>query len=47
MHQLTDALDGSLDDLIDAAVTHFTSEKLKEATESDSNGDGTAGPTVH
>src|SRR5213078_706606 len=36
MHQLTDALDGSLDDLIDAAVTHFTSEKLKEATESDS-----------
>src|SRR3954451_21645199 len=47
MHQLTDALDGSLDDLIDAAVTHFTSEKLKEATESDSNGDGNAGPTVH
>jgi peptide chain release factor 1 len=46
MHQLTDALDGSLDDLIDAAVTHFTSEKLKEATESDSNGNGSSGPTV-
>ncbi|HEV3486017.1 MAG TPA: peptide chain release factor 1, partial [Vicinamibacterales bacterium] len=32
MHQLTAALDGDLDELIDAAVTHFTSEKLKEAT---------------
>src|SRR6476660_6167967 len=32
MHQLTEALDGNLDDLIDAAGTHFTSEKLKEAT---------------
>ncbi|HJR59412.1 MAG TPA: peptide chain release factor 1 [Vicinamibacterales bacterium] len=32
MHQLTDALDGDLTELIDAAVTFFTSEKLKEAT---------------
>ncbi len=32
MHQLTDALDGDLGELIDAAATHFTSEKLKEAT---------------
>jgi peptide chain release factor 1 len=32
MHQLDQALDGSLGELIDAAVTHFTSEKLKEAT---------------
>src|SRR4026207_1621738 len=47
MHQLTEALDGSLDDLIDAAVAHFTAEKLKEATESDSNGDASPGPTVH
>ena len=46
MHQLTEALDGSLDDLIDAAVTHFTSEKLKEATETDSNDEGDS-PTVH
>ena len=43
MHQLTEALDGRLDDLIDAAVTHFTSEKLKEATESDSDGDASSG----
>ncbi len=35
MHQLTLALDGDLSELIDAAVTHFTSEKLKEATDSD------------
>src|SRR5688572_10462486 len=28
MHQLTNALDGDLDELIDAAVTFFTSEKL-------------------
>jgi peptide chain release factor 1 len=33
MHQLTQALDGDLDELIDAAVTFFTSEKLKEATD--------------
>jgi peptide chain release factor 1 len=32
MHQLAAALEGDLDELIDAAVTHFTSEKLKEAT---------------
>ena len=32
MHQLTNALDGDLNELIDAAVTFFTSEKLKEAT---------------
>ena len=32
MHQLDAALDGDLGELIDAAVSHFTSEKLKEAT---------------
>jgi peptide chain release factor 1 len=32
MHQLDAALEGDLGGLIDAAVTHFTSEKLKEAT---------------
>src|SRR5262245_18968975 len=32
MHQLAAALDGDLGELIDAAVSHFTSEKLKEAT---------------
>src|SRR4029077_8712161 len=32
MHQLAIAREGGLDELIDAAVTHFTSEKLKEAT---------------
>ena len=32
MHQLDAALDGDLGELIDAAVTHFTSEKLKYAT---------------
>jgi peptide chain release factor 1 len=35
MHQLTEALDGDIGELIDAAVTHFTSEKLKEATDAD------------
>jgi peptide chain release factor 1 len=35
MHQLTQALDGDITELIDAAVTHFTSEKLKEATDTD------------
>jgi peptide chain release factor 1 len=35
MHQLTQALDGDISELIDAAVTHFTSEKLKEATDTD------------
>ena len=33
MHQLDAALDGDLDELIDAAVSHFTSEKLKDATD--------------
>jgi peptide chain release factor 1 len=33
MHQLTQALDGDLGELIDAAMTFFTSEKLKEATD--------------
>ena len=32
VHQLDAVLDGDLSELIDAAVTHFTSEKLKEAT---------------
>jgi peptide chain release factor 1 len=32
MYQLTQALDGDIGELIDAAVTYFTSEKLKEAT---------------
>jgi peptide chain release factor 1 len=32
MHQLDAALDGDLTELIDAATTHFNSEKLKEAT---------------
>jgi peptide chain release factor 1 len=35
MHQLTLALDGDITELIDAAVTHFTAEKLKDATEAD------------
>jgi peptide chain release factor 1 len=33
MHQLTQALDGDIGELIDAAAAHFTSEKLKEATD--------------
>src|SRR5262249_7343960 len=33
MHQLTSALDGDIGELIDAAVTFFNSEKLREATE--------------
>jgi peptide chain release factor 1 len=32
MHQLDQALEGDLDDLIGAATSYFTSEKLKEAT---------------
>jgi peptide chain release factor 1 len=32
VHQLDAVLDGDLDSLIDAAVTYFTAEKLKEAT---------------
>jgi peptide chain release factor 1 len=35
MHQLTQALDGDLTELLDAAVTFHTSEKLKEATTAD------------
>jgi peptide chain release factor 1 len=31
-HQLTGVLDGDLEELIDQVVTHFTAEKLKEAT---------------
>jgi peptide chain release factor 1 len=38
MHQLTAALDGDLGELIDAAVTFFTSEKLKEATAAETSG---------
>ena len=37
MHQLDAALDGDLDELIDAAVSHFTSEKLKDATEAETS----------
>jgi peptide chain release factor 1 len=37
MHQLGAALDGDLNDLIDAATTHFTSEKLKDVTTTDSS----------
>ena len=37
MHQLDAALDGDLNELIDAATTHFTSEKLKEATEAEAS----------
>jgi peptide chain release factor 1 len=37
MHQLAAALDGDLGELIDAAVSHFTSEKLKEATASEAS----------
>ena len=46
MHQLTQALDGDIDDLIDTAVAHFTSEKLKEATDSDPDSDS-GRDTVH
>jgi peptide chain release factor 1 len=35
MHQLTLALDGDIGELIDAAVSHFTAEKLKDATDAD------------
>ncbi|HTI37276.1 MAG TPA: peptide chain release factor 1 [Vicinamibacterales bacterium] len=33
MHQLDQALEGDLTELIDAAVTHFNAEKLKDATQ--------------
>ena len=39
MHQLDAALDGDLDQLIDAATTHFTSEKLKDVTTTDPSSD--------
>ncbi|MFN8062905.1 MAG: peptide chain release factor 1 [Vicinamibacterales bacterium] len=32
-HQLTDVLNGALDELVEKTVTHFQSERLKEATE--------------
>jgi peptide chain release factor 1 len=32
MHQLDAALDGDMNELIDAATSHFTAEKLKDAT---------------
>ncbi len=35
MHQLTSALDGDISELIDQAVTHFNSEKLKQTTDPD------------
>jgi peptide chain release factor 1 len=35
MHQLQDALDGELDELIDQMVSHTQSEQLKQATESE------------
>jgi peptide chain release factor 1 len=49
MHQLTQALDGDLDPLIDAASTYFTSEKLKDATDADAADTDTDrdGGTVH
>ena len=31
-HQLTNVLNGALDELVDQVVTHYTAEKLKEAT---------------
>jgi peptide chain release factor 1 len=33
-HQLQTVLDGNLDELIDALTTHYTAEKLREATQS-------------
>jgi len=39
MHQLDAALDGDLNQLIDAATTHFTSEKLKDVTTTDTSSD--------
>jgi peptide chain release factor 1 len=32
MHQLTEALDGAIGELLDTVVSHFQSEKLKDAT---------------
>ena len=39
MHQLDAALEGELDPLIDAATTHFNSEKLKDVTTADTSSD--------
>ena len=39
MHQLDAALEGDLDQLIDAATTHFNSEKLKDVTTAGSSSD--------
>ena len=39
MHQLDAALDGDLTELIDAATTYFTSEKLKDVTTTDPSSD--------
>jgi peptide chain release factor 1 len=39
MHQLDAALEGDLDQLIDAATTHFNSEKLKDVTAADASSD--------
>ena len=39
MHQLDAALEGDLDQLIDAATTHFNAEKLKDVTTADSSPD--------
>jgi peptide chain release factor 1 len=35
MHQLTQALDGDIGELIDTVATHYQAEKLKESTESE------------
>ncbi|HET7697740.1 MAG TPA: peptide chain release factor 1 [Vicinamibacterales bacterium] len=39
MHQLDAALEGELDQLIDAATTHFNSEKLRDLTTADASPD--------
>ena len=44
MHQLDAALDGDLNELIDAAVHHFTSEKLKDVTTTPASDDDNRGP---
>src|SRR5262245_29577864 len=36
-HQLQSVMDGNLDELIEALTTHYTAEKLKQATEVDSD----------
>jgi len=33
LHQLTEVMDGKLQPIIDALVTHYQSEKLKSQTE--------------